>query len=188
MTLINAIVSAREFAMRAHGTQKYGELPYVVHLDEVAEIALQAILRLDRDMTVDLASIASIVTVAYVHDVLEDTGVSLDSINARFGDPVGMCAELLSDPTGKNRKERKEALHARLSELNVLNRVGQTVLLVKASDRLANLRRSVGLDGGVGNPGLLKTYRSEAPAFRQAAYRFGLCDAVWGEIDKICPV
>lgn len=186
MTLINAIVTAREFAVKAHGNQKYGSgtQPYSVHLDEVAEIALQAALRLGRDMVV----VASIVTIAYVHDVLEDTEIHQHTISARFGAPVATCAELLSDPPGRNRRERKDALHARLAELDASTFVGQAVLIVKASDRLANVRRSLGLDGGVGNPDLLKMYRGEAPAFRQAAHRPGICDLVWQEIDQICPV
>lgn len=188
MSLIRAIVTAREFAVRAHGAQKYGDHPYAVHLDEVAEIALHAALASVYMRSGQDFGVASIVAVAYVHDVLEDTEVHQDAISIRFGAPVATCAELLADPPGKNRRERKAALHARLAELPESTFVGIAVLIVKASDRLANLRRSLGLDGDAGSPGLLKMYREEAPAFRQAAYRPGLCDAVWHEIDRICPV
>ncbi len=184
MTLINAIVTSRGFAVRAHGSQKYGEHPYVVHLDEVAEIALHAGLDLGRDTVV----VESIVTVAFLHDVLEDTNVGRESVSRVFGAPAATCAELLSDPPGRNRKERKEALCARLAELDASTFVGQAVLLVKACDRLANLRRSVGFHGGAGNADLLRMYREEAEAFRAAARRPGLCERVWHEIDQICPV
>lgn len=184
MTLINAIVTAREFAVRAHGGQRYGEHPYVVHLDEVAGIALQAALDLQRDMVV----VASVVTLAYLHDVLEDTNVLQDEISKKFGAPEAACAELLSDPPGKNRRERKAALHARLSALRTDDFVGCATLMVKASDRLANLRRCAGLHGGDPSRSLMKMYLEEAPAFRRAAYRPGLCDQVWREIDQICPV
>jgi guanosine-3',5'-bis(diphosphate) 3'-pyrophosphohydrolase len=184
MTVINAIVTAREFAVRAHGGQKYGDQPYVVHLDEVAEIALQAALGLERDMVV----VASVVTIAYLHDVLEDTNVLQDEISRKFGAPAAACAELLSDPPGKNRKERKEALYARLAILDPAGFIGCATLLVKASDRLANLRRSAGLHGGDPNRSLMKMYLEEAPAFRRAVHRPGLCERVWREIDQICPV
>jgi (p)ppGpp synthase/HD superfamily hydrolase len=53
---------AREFAIKAHGEQKYGEFPYSVHLDEVATIAKP------------YGESAEIV--AYLHDVIEDTSVT----------------------------------------------------------------------------------------------------------------
>ena len=180
-TIVGTIVEARDFSMRAHGSQKYGEHPYVVHLDEVAEIALHAALALGRDTVV----VCAIVATAYVHDVLEDTDVHQQAISNKFGPPVATCAELLSDPPGKNRKERKAALHERLASLDPAEFTGCAVLIVKACDRLANLRRSLGTPGEPGNPGLLKMYREEASAFRLAAYRPGLCDLVWQEIDRI---
>ncbi len=183
-TLIGTIVEARDFAMCAHGGQKYGDHPYVTHLDEVAEIALHAALGLGRNIVV----VCAIVAAAYVHDVLEDTEVHAQSIANKFGPPVAECAELLSDPPGKSRKERKAALHERLASLDESAFTGCAVLIVKACDRLANLRRSAGLPGGPGNPGLLKMYREEAPAFRLAAHRPGLCDVVWAEIDRITPL
>lgn len=183
ISVIETLISARDFAVKHHGKQKYGVHPYVVHLDEVAELALDAALGLGRDKVV----VCSILAVAYVHDLLEDTNVHEQTISNKFGPPVATCAELLSDPPGKNRRERKAALHLRLSELDVSTFVGTAVLIVKACDRLANLRRSVGLNGEPGNPSLLAMYREEAPAFRTAAHRPGLCDVVWQEIDRICP-
>jgi hypothetical protein len=50
-----------------------------------------------------------------------------------------------------------------------------------AADRLANLRMSVADPAG----GKLAMYRQEHPAFRAAAYRPGLGDELWAEIDRI---
>jgi (p)ppGpp synthase/HD superfamily hydrolase len=50
---------AKEFAIIAHGDQKYGEHPYSVHVDEVAHIASEYG-ELDE-------------AVAFLHDVVEDT-------------------------------------------------------------------------------------------------------------------
>ncbi len=54
-------------------------------------------------------------------------------------------------------------------------------LEVKAADRLANLRMSA----GSGSDSKLDMYRREHTAFRQAAYRPGLCDELWQEMDRI---
>ena len=65
------IEEARKFAINAHGDQKYGELPYHVHLDAVAEIASEY------GETVQI--------IAYLHDVAEDTSVQLQDIEREFG-------------------------------------------------------------------------------------------------------
>lgn len=54
-------------------------------------------------------------------------------------------------------------------------------LIVKAADRLANLRESA--RGRSGSK--LDMYRQEHPAFRAAAYRPGLCDGLWEEIERL---
>ncbi len=57
----------------------------------------------------------------------------------------------------------------------------RAVLIPMAADRLANLRMSVADPAG----GKLAMYRQEHPAFRAAAYRPGLGDELWAEIDRI---
>ncbi len=153
-------MTPREFAIRAHGEQRYGDQPYSVHLDAVAAIAGPAY-----------------EAIAYLHDVLEDTEASADEIERLFGGEVRRSVELLTDPDGPNRATRKRLLHERLRaagpELH-------GALVVKAADRLANLRESA-----ANNPGLLAMYRREHEAFREAAYRSGLCDALWDEMREL---
>jgi len=54
-------------------------------------------------------------------------------------------------------------------------------LIVKAADRLANLRESA----KAGKASKLEMYRGEHPSFRNAACRRGLCDGLWEEMDQI---
>jgi hypothetical protein len=54
-------------------------------------------------------------------------------------------------------------------------------LVVKAADRLANLREST----RTGNFAKLQMYRREQADFRTAAFRPGLCDDLWREIDAL---
>lgn len=157
-----ASAEAREFAIQAHGDQPYGERPYSHHLDAVAAIA------------VAYGDVAQ--TVAYLHDTVEDTSVTLDEVRARFGDLVAGCVALLTDEPGVNRKERKAKTYAKLAQVH-----GELelALIVKAADRLANVRACI----EDGNQRLLEVYCSEHPTFRQAAYRPGRCDELWAELD-----
>lgn len=186
-TKLEQVFAAREFAARAHGEQKYGTEPYLVHLDEVASLCL---LHLGKAGTWEPAAsrlcrrfrhlVVDCLVTAYLHDVLEDTTVARDEIAALFGDEAAVCAELLSDPPGKSRKERKAALHHRLELLDERSAVGAVVIGVKVMDRLANLRRS-----SVDNPGLLEMYRRESAGFKKACFRTGMCGQAWVEIDRL---
>jgi guanosine-3',5'-bis(diphosphate) 3'-pyrophosphohydrolase len=156
--------TAREFAVAAHGDQQYGTHPYSVHLDAVAELLAP------------FGELAQVI--GYLHDVVEDTAVPLEKVRAEFGDHVAACVALLTDEAGANRQERKAKTNAKLSAVSGTD---QLALVVKAADRLANLRASV--QGGSNSK--LGMYAREHSAFRAAAYRTGLCDQLWEEIDRI---
>ncbi|MCA9707733.1 MAG: bifunctional (p)ppGpp synthetase/guanosine-3',5'-bis(diphosphate) 3'-pyrophosphohydrolase [Myxococcales bacterium] len=165
------VAEARAFAVRAHGDQRYGEHPYVLHLDEVHDV-----LREHGRPPLPTTRLV----VAYLHDVVEDTDVTLAQIETRFGAVVAGCVDLLTDAPGRNRKERKAATYARLGGVAVADPLHHA-LVVKAADRLANVRRCV-LDR---NDRLLHVYRGEHPTFRTAAFRDGLADRMWAELDDL---
>ena len=160
----DVVARARAFALEAHGNQRYGEHPYAVHLDAVAELA--------RPYG------AGAETVAYLHDVVEDTPVPRERVREAFGVLVADCVALVTDAPGANRAERK--LHTNTKLAKVAGRL-ELALIVKAADRLANLRQSA----RGGRASKLEMYRAEHPAFRGAAYRPGLCDPLWAEMDRI---
>ena len=64
-------MKAREFAEKAHGTQKYGDKPYVTHLDAVATW-LRELGRADLE------------NAGYLHDVLEDTKTTRAELETAF--------------------------------------------------------------------------------------------------------
>jgi (p)ppGpp synthase/HD superfamily hydrolase len=155
----------RGYAMLKHAGQKYGHNPYVYHLDMVAHITAQ--------VTTDSLAL----TAAYLHDVVEDTGTSLNVIHNTFGPLVATWVAHLTPPVG-NRKFRAEATNERYA---VLEFPDHEVLIIKAADRLANMRHSL----NSGDAKLLKMYRREYPAFRAAVHRNDLCDWIWDELDHI---
>lgn len=154
------IFTARMFAKKAHGKQKYGDKPYIYHLDKVANL---------------LKEYGPIVgAVAYLHDVLEDTHISKNHLMIQFGAWVANNVAILSDEYGKNRKKRKESVNSKLSRIKVGGGL-EIALIVKAADRLANLEEG----------GKIDMYRKEHEAFYNAVYRPGLCDEIWEKINTL---
>ncbi|MET3496653.1 HD domain-containing protein [Variovorax boronicumulans] len=155
---------ARRYAIEMHGDQKYGTHPYVHHLDAVV-----ALLQPYGDMAR---------VVGYLHDVVEDTDATVADVQSRFGDLVARCVALLTDAPGANRKERKAKTYAAMA---LVTGDEELALVVKAADRLANVRACV----ADGHRALWDTYRGEHPTFRAAAFRAGQCDPLWLELDAL---
>jgi (p)ppGpp synthase/HD superfamily hydrolase len=156
--------TAQTFALAAHGNQRYGDHPYAVHLAAVAELLVP----FGEDA----------VRIGYLHDVVEDTAITLDELRTKFGDVVACCVALLTDEPGESRKERKAKTYAKLAQVGPEL---ELALTVKAADRLANVRACI----ADGKAELLSVYRCEHPAFRGAAYRPGRCDWLWQELDTL---
>ena len=155
---------ARQFAIAAHGNQMYGDHPYSFHLDAVASIARK------------YGETAE--TVAYLHDVVEDTKIGLDEIENQFGVLVAKCVAILTDEPGENRKERKTKTYVKMAKVKGEETLA---LLVKAADRLANFRASIADN----NQKLIEMYKSEHAVFKASVYRQGLCEDIWQELDAI---
>jgi (p)ppGpp synthase/HD superfamily hydrolase len=155
---------ARAFAIRAHASQLYGSKPYSTHLDAVAAIAAP------------YGESAQVV--AYLHDVVEDTDIQIQEVEELFGTLAAECVSLLTDEPGSNRKERKSKTYAKLAQVSG---PAELALIVKASDRLANVRACV----EDRKQDLWSMYQGEHPVFRRSAYRAGLCEPIWSELDRL---
>jgi len=100
---MDTIEKARVFATAAHAAaaqlRKYTNEPYIVHPAEVASI-------IDN---LEGASVA-MVAAAWLHDVVEDTGVTIEIIKSEFGEEVADLVGWLTDvsrPEQGNRATRK---------------------------------------------------------------------------------
>ena len=71
---------ARDFAREKHEGQMYGDKPYMTHVEDVVSGFEDAELR----------------EIAYLHDVAEDSDVTIEEIHERFGEKVGRAVDALT--------------------------------------------------------------------------------------------
>jgi guanosine-3',5'-bis(diphosphate) 3'-pyrophosphohydrolase len=110
-------------AVHAQQRRKYTNNPYTDHLAEVAGIVA----------TVAPAGLVEMmVSVAWLHDCVEDQGVTVTHLRGEFGDAVADGVRLLSDLEKGNRAERKAMSRDRLA-----NAPGW-VQTIKCADLISN--------------------------------------------------
>ena len=173
-------MDVRKLAVEAHGDQLYGAQPYAVHLDDVAGV-LREFGHAD----------AVHQDGAYCHDIVEDTDLTAkDLLDAGVSDDAVAVALFCTDETGPSRKVRKAKTYKRVHALLSLHLKDKDAypyvpagIRVKVADRIANIRACI--RQGRGGRGLLKMYRREADAFKQALYHPSICDGMWAELDKL---
>ncbi len=123
------IDAAYAMATQAHDGQfRDNGDPYITHPVAVADILAEY--RLD---------IGSIVT-ALLHDVVEDTGIKLGEIEARFGKPIAGLVDGVTKLTKLELKAERSKQAENFRKLVLAISQDIRVLLVKLADRLHNMR------------------------------------------------
>ncbi len=120
---------AYSMAKAAHAGQvrKSGE-PYITHPVAVTELLCQY------DM--DIASLVA----SLLHDVIEDTPVTLEEIRAEFGDEVAMLIDGVTKLDKIQYHTREAAQAATIRKMVVAMAQDLRVLMIKLCDRLHNMR------------------------------------------------
>lgn len=144
---------ALEFARKAHGDQqrKYTEELYIEHPKRVAETVKT------------VPHNTEMICAAYLHDVVEDTPVSIEKIKGKFGGKVAKLVEELTDEYMKenyphlNRRRRKEKEVERQSQISA---EAKTVKLADVIDNTLDIVRN--------DPGFAKKYLREMEALTEA--------------------
>lgn len=136
-------MNARDYAIRAHGDQRYGAMPYVVHLDAVVAVLEEF----------ELAT-PKMRDAGYLHDVLEDCGVRYDELALEFPE----AAPLVEKVTGRgpNRKARNADIRRKIED-------DTDAQNLKGADRLANKRAAKQSD-----PAKWAMYCKESEAFLES--------------------
>ncbi len=150
MKINETIEVAKAFANLLHvdAGQTYDKLPYITHCQSVVDVLLH-FNETDK----------SILAAAYLHDVVEDCGVSLVTIEDIFGPKIAKLVYAVTDEPGANRKERKEKTYKKILTV-------EDAVKIKLADRIANLTHSV----NSGNERMFRMYLKEAAEFEKALY------------------
>jgi GTP pyrophosphokinase len=128
-TDLQRIREAYDFAEQAHHGQvrKSGE-PYILHPLAVAEILV--------NMQMDVTSIVA----ALLHDVVEDTTVSLETVEKHFGKTCAMLVDGLTKLEKIKFKSKEEQQNENYRKMFVAMAQDIRVILIKLADRLHNMR------------------------------------------------
>ncbi|MFM9327290.1 RelA/SpoT family protein [Paenibacillus mesotrionivorans] len=126
---LKRIREAYDFAERAHSGQlrKSGE-PYILHPLAVADILI--------GMNMDTTSIIA----ALLHDVVEDTTVSLEVVEQQFGHTCAMLVDGLTKLERIKFKTKEEQQNENYRKMFVAMAQDIRVILIKLADRLHNMR------------------------------------------------
>jgi (p)ppGpp synthase/HD superfamily hydrolase len=177
---------AKDLSFRLHNGQFYDQnknIPYEFHINQVV------------DLVSNYGFIAEMI--AYLHDTIEDTKITEHSLESKLvvlmyelnidilspyiksiSRKIAHAVYLLSDEDGENRKERKIKTNYKLLTISDDFLV---VLIVKISDRIANMQYSYDND----NEPKMKMYFKEFEEFRKAVYRNNLPSILLYKLDKI---
>ena len=124
---MEVVERARIFATAAHAAvkqvRKYTNEPYIVHPHEVADIVSS------RPHTPEM------VAAAWLHDVVEDTGVELGTIWTEFGVVVASYVHWLTIQT---RKEDGNRAHRKMLDRDFIRNAPAEVKTVKLADLISN--------------------------------------------------
>jgi len=120
---------AYEFALKAHVKQKRDEgAPYIIHPVAVADIL--------SDLKLDSATIAT----GLLHDTIEDTHATYNTIKEEFGQEVADLVEGVTKISEFENQAGENSIAENFRKLILATSKDIRVLLVKIADRLHNMR------------------------------------------------
>ncbi|WP_448519860.1 RelA/SpoT family protein [Rhodoflexus sp.] len=168
---VKRIKAAFEMAEEAHRNErrKSGE-PYIYHPLEVARIVVE-----------EIGLGATSVICAFLHDVVEDTNITIEDIRRKFGDKEAHIIDgltkikgtLLDDSTTEQIENFRKVLFNLSQDIRVV--------LIKIADRLHNMRT---LDG-MRRDKQLRTISETQLIYAPLAHRLGLYE-IKSELEDLC--
>jgi len=123
------LTRAFRFAAKAHaGQQRRSGEEFILHPYAVARICAE--LHLDDET----------IAAALLHDVVEDTGISLEEVAEEFGDEVAQLVDGVTKLTRVHFQSREQAEAENYRKMILAMAQDPGVILIKLADRLHNLR------------------------------------------------
>lgn len=118
------------FAIESHSnTERRNKgFPYIVHPLEAVAIAST------------MSSDQEVLAAAAMHDVVEDTNVTLEQIRAEFGDKVATLVDADSDVNVEGMSEADSWKFRKQNVINRLSVASRDAKIVALSDKLSNMR------------------------------------------------
>lgn len=123
------ICRAFDFAYKLHeGQRRVSGEPYIAH-----PVAVAGILR-------DLGGSSSMIAAGFLHDIVEDTEVSCEDIEERFGPEVRVLVEGVTKLSKFNFSSKKERQAENFRRMFLAMAKDIRVIVVKLADRLHNMQ------------------------------------------------
>ena len=154
------------FATRAHaGTERRGKgFPYIVHPMEAMEIVAT--------ITPDQELLAA----AALHDTVEDTDVTIETLREEFGERIAALVAAESD-TFQEGVSEEDSWHARKqAAIDRLAQAPRDAKIVAMGDKLSNMR-AIARDYAVMGNALWNIFHAKDPKDHEWHYR-GLADSL----------
>ncbi len=162
---MEAIERGFEFGERAHGGQKRlsGE-PFISHACEIARIVLELNL-IDTDTVI----------AALLHDVVEDTPITVGEIEAEFGPQVAQLVDGLTKIGHLKFQSREERQVENYRKLLLSMARDIRIIMIKLADRLHNMRTLEYLP----DEKRRRIARETRDIYAPLAHRFGMATIRW---------
>jgi guanosine-3',5'-bis(diphosphate) 3'-pyrophosphohydrolase len=123
------------------------------------------------DLGLDSATIAA----ALLHDVVEDTGMSIDSIREQFGDEVALLVDGVTKLSQMTFTTAEEQQAENIRKMIVAMAKDIRVILIKLADRLHNMRTL----GYLGKDKQIQKAKETLEVYAPLAHRLGIESVRW---------
>lgn len=161
---------ALKLAITSHDNQVYGQVPYVHHLLAVErQLSIHCFHPLTPEplRKLPLKRCEDILIACILHDVVEDTDVTIEEVRSTFGNRVADMVFAVTNEKGPTRKERFAKTYPKI-------RKTPDAIIVKLCDRLANFESCLGFrltKDRTRIHSLYKRYKREHIGFKEALKR-----------------
>ncbi|MCQ2076681.1 MAG: HD domain-containing protein [Bacteroidaceae bacterium] len=151
---------ALHFAVDAHAnTERRGKgFPYIVHPLEA--VAIVATITPDQEM----------LAAAALHDVVEDTDISIDTIREEFGDRVACLVDSESEQKVEGKSETESWHERKQAAINRLANASHDAKIIAMGDKLSNMRAIYRDYNEIGDE-LWKIFHAKDPKDHEWHYR-----------------